>query len=309
MPQKLGMIGMGLMGQAFIRNLHNSQFIIQGFDVDATRMNDLRNEGGVPVESPAKAAQGVKFVIMSLPNSEIAHDVLFGTEGIVEGASKGLYVCDTTTARPSDSEAIAAELRNRGIKYLDSAVSGTSVMAEEGDLIVIAGGKKEDFEVCKPIFSGFSREAYLMGPSGSGARTKLIINLILAGNRLALAEGLILGEKGGLELQNLLEVLKDGACYSKTMVDKGPKMINADYSKQGQVKFSLKDARLMIELGQQLGAPILMTGLYSQILQIAFEKGYSEKDTVAFYEIMRGMAGLEERQGSDKVPFGKDTKM
>ena len=148
-----------------------------------------------------------------------------------------------------------------------------------------------------------------MGPSGSGARTKLIINLILAGNRLALAEGLILGEKGGLELQNLLEVLKDGACYSKTMVDKGPKMINADYSKQGQVKFSLKDARLMIELGQQLGAPILMTGLYSQILQTAFEKGYSEKDTAAFYEIMRGMAGLEERQGSDKVPFGKDTKM
>lgn len=305
MPQNVGMIGMGLMGQAFIRNLHNSQFVIKGFDVDTTRMNDLRNQGGLPVESPAKAAQGVKFVIMSLPNSEIARNVLFGPQGLVEGASKGLYVCDTTTARPVDSEYLAAKLEERGIKYLDSAVSGTSTMAEEGDLIVIAGGKEKDFEACKPIFAGFSRGAYLMGPSGSGARTKLIINLILAGNRLALAEGLVLGEKGGLELHNLLEVLKDGACQSKTMIDKGPKMINADYSKQGQVKVSLKDARLMIELGQELGAPLLMTGLYAQILQAALEKGYAEKDTVAFYEIMRGMAGLEERRGIDNVPFAK----
>ena len=305
MPQNVGMIGMGLMGQAFIRNLHKSEYLIQGFDVDATRMNDLRDQGGLPVESPAEAAKGVSFVILSLPNSEIARNVLFGPLGLVEGASKGLYVCDTTTARPTDSERLAAELEERDIKYLDSAVSGTSTMAEEGDLIAIVGGKERDFEACKPIFSGFSREAYLMGPSGSGARTKLIINLILAGNRLALAEGLVLGEKSGLEIENLLEVLKDGACHSKTMVDKGPKMINADYSKQGQVKVSLKDARLMIELGQQLGAPLLMTSLYSQILQTAFEKGYSEKDTVAFYEIMRGMAGLEERQGIDKVPFGK----
>ena len=90
-----------------------------------------------------------------------------------------------------------------------------------------------------------------MGPAGSGARTKLIINLILAGNRLALAEGMVLGEKAGLEANNLLEVLQDGACSSKTMLDKGPKMIKADYSKEGQIKVSLKDTRLMLEQGQR----------------------------------------------------------
>jgi 3-hydroxyisobutyrate dehydrogenase-like beta-hydroxyacid dehydrogenase len=305
MSQKVGIVGMGLMGQAFIRNLYQSQVTVQGFDIDPSRMDDLRNQGGYPADTPANTAKGVNFVILSLPNSEIARDVLLGSNGIAEGASEGLFVCDTTTARPADSEQLALELEERGIRYLDSAVSGTSTMAEEGDLIVIAGGRKEDFQACKPIFGGFSREAYYMGPSGSGARTKLVINLILAGNRLALAEGLIMGEKAGLALPNLLEVLKDGACHSKTMVDKGPKMIDADYSKQGQVKVSLKDARLMIELGHQLGAPVLMTGLYSQLLQAAYEKGYSEKDTVAFYEIMRGMAGLEERHGIDNVPFGK----
>ena len=304
MPQKLGIVGMGLMGQAFIHNLSQSQFSLQGFDIDADRMKDLRDQGGHPVDTPAKAAQGVNFVILSLPTSTIARDVLLGPNGVAEGASEGLLICDTTTARPADSEQLAEELEERGIRYLDSAVSGTSTMAENGDLIVIAGGKKEDFDACKSIFSGFSREAYYMGPSGSGARTKLVINLILAGNRFALAEGLVMGEKAGLEPHNLLEVLKDGACYSKTMIDKGPKMINADYAKQGQVKVSLKDSRLMIELGQQLGVPVLMTSLYSQILQTAYEKGYSEKDTVAFYEILRGMSGLEERIGIDSVPFG-----
>ena len=178
-------------------------------------------------------------------------------------------------------------------------------MAQAGDLIIISGGKKEDFDACQSYFSGFSRAAYYMGPVGSGARTKLVINLILAGNRLALAEGLVLGDKAGLEQNNLLEVLKDSAASSKTMIDKGPKMINADYSKQGQIKTSLKDNRLMLEQGQILGSPMLVTSAISQCYQAAFEKGYSEKDTVSFYEILRGMAGLEEREGIDDVPFGK----
>jgi len=305
MSELIGIVGMGLMGQAFIKHLRNAQFMIQGFDVDPARMDQLAAAGGHPVDTPADAAKDVKCVIASLPTSDIARQVIFGPNGMAETAAEGMYICDTTTARPEDSEKTYAELKERGIRYLDSAVSGTSTMAEAGDLVVIAGGDAEDFEACRPYFEGFSRAAYHMGPAGSGARTKLIINLILAGNRLALAEGMVLGEKAGLEANNLLSVLQDGACSSKTMVDKGPKMIDADYSKQGQVKISLKDSRLMMEMGQKLGAPVMMIQVYSQIMQAALEKGYGEKDTVAFYEIMRGMAGLEEREGIDDVPFGK----
>lgn len=308
MVKKVGIVGMGLMGQAFILNMRKSQFIIQGFDVDSNRMDELREQGGTPVNTPADAAKDVDCVIMSLPNSTIARDAAVGANGIAEGVtSDNLYICDTTTSRPEDSISLSKDLAEKGIRFLDSAVSGTSTMARAGDLIVIAGGKKEDFDVCKGYFEGFSRAAYYMGPVGSGARTKLVINLILAGNRLALAEGLVLGHKAGLEQENLLEVLKDSAASSKTMIDKGPKMINADYSKQGQIKTSLKDNRLMIEQGQLLGSPTLMTSVLSQIYQAAYEKGYAEKDTVSFYEILRGMAGLEEREGIDDVPFGKKT--
>lgn len=306
MEERVGIVGMGLMGQAMIHNLRKSQFVVQGYDVDANRMDDLRNEGGHPVETPADAAKGAKFLITSLPNSDIVREAVLGSSGIGEGAEEGLCICDTTTSKPEDSIRLSAELAERGIKFLDSAVSGTSAMARVGDLIVIAGGNENDFEACRPVFSGFSRAAYYMGPAGSGARTKLVINLILGGNRLALAEGLVLGEKMGLDLDNLLEVVKDGASGSKTMVDKGPKMINADYSKEGQIKISLKDRRIMIEEAQRFGAPIPLTSAYTQIVMAAYEKGYGEKDSAALIEILRDMAGLEERHGIDDEPFGKN---
>ncbi|MEP4379085.1 MAG: NAD(P)-dependent oxidoreductase [Alphaproteobacteria bacterium] len=306
MTRRIGLVGMGLMGQAFIKHLHEHQYIVQGFDPDPARMDQLAAAGGHPVDTPAAAAKDVDRLIISVPTSDVARTVIFEDgNGIAGAASDDLIIMDTTTARPVDTERTAAELKERGIRYLDSTVSGTSTMAQAGDLVVIVGGEEADFEACREAFAGFSRAAYYMGPSGSGARTKLIINMILAGNRFVFAEGLVMGQKAGLDSDNLLAVLQDGACSSKTMVDKGPKMIDADYSQQGKVAISLKDARLMMEMGQQLGAPAMVIQQYAQIMQAALEKGYSQKDTVAFFEILRGMAGLEEREGIDDVPFGK----
>ena len=295
MSQRVGIVGMGLMGQAFIKNMRETGFEVQGFDVEPKRMDDLSEQGGHPVETPAAAARGVNFVITSLPTSDVAREATFGPGGIAEGAKEGLYLLDTTTSRPEDSVRLAEDLAGRGVRFLDSAVSGTSTMAVAKDLVVIAGGEAEDFDACRAVFAGFSRAAYHMGPAGSGARTKLVINMILAGNRLALAEGLMLGTKVGLEMDTLLEVLKDGACSSKTMIDKGPKMIHADYSKQGQVKTSLKDSRLMLEQGRLHGSPMLFTNIWSQVLQMAYERGYAEEDTVAFYEVLRELGGLPSR--------------
>ncbi len=295
MSQRVGIVGMGLMGQAFIKNLRETGFEVQGFDVDPARMDDLREKGGEPVETPEAAASGVNFVVTSLPTSGVAREAALGASGVAEGAKEGLYLLDTTTSRPEDSVRLAEDLAGRGIRFLDSAVSGTSAMAVEKDLVVVAGGEAEDFDACRAVFAGFSRAAYHMGPVGSGARTKLVINMILAGNRLALAEGLMLGTKVGLEMDTLLEVLKDGACFSKTMIDKGPKMIRADYSKQGQVKTSLKDSRLMLEQGRLHGSPMLLTNLWSQVAQMAYERGYGEEDTVAFFEVLREMGGLPSR--------------
>ena len=295
MSDRIGIIGLGLMGSAFSHHLLQSGFKVQGFDIDEKRGRELHERGGTPVESPAAAASGARFVLTSLPNSDIVREVVLGPNGIAQGAAPGLIIADASTSRPEDSERLGAELAKRGIGFLDAAVSGTSAMAWKKDLIVIAGGTPEAFEACKPLFAGFARAAYRMGPVGSGAMTKLVINLVLFGNRLALAEGLVLGMKAGLENEALLQVLQDGACSSKTMIDKGPKMLRGDYTPEGHVRTSLKDARLALEQGQRFGAPMLVTTLWTQLQQAAYQQGLADKDSSAFIEVLRALGGMPKR--------------
>ncbi|MFC1492049.1 NAD(P)-dependent oxidoreductase [Nitrospinota bacterium] len=295
MSERVGMVGIGLMGQAMSANLLQAGFAVQGFDIDGRRMDELLERGGQAVDTPAAAARGVRWLLTSLPSSDVVREVALGPSGVNEGAEDGLFFVDTTTSRPEDSETIAAELAPRGVRFLDAGVSGTAAMAWEKDLVVISGGRPEDFEACRPLFEGFSRAAYHMGPVGSGTRTKLIINLVLAANRFGLAEGLTLGMKAGMDLEKLLTVLKDGACSSKTMNDKGPMMIHGDYPRQGSVRNVLKDSRLMLEQGQRFGSPMMMTSVWSQIQQTANQKGFGEREGTCFIEVLRGMAGLPER--------------
>ena len=295
MAECVGIVGVGLMGQAFSHHLVKSGFKVQGFDLDERRLRELHERGGTPVESPAAAARGARWLITSLPTSDIVREVVLGENGVAGAAAKGLILADTSTSRPQDSEKLGAELAKRGIRFLDACVSGTSAMAWKKDLIVIAGGTPDDFEAAKPLFEGFARAAYRMGPVGSGAVTKLIINLILFGNRLALAEGLVFGMKAGMEGESLLKVLQDAACSSKTMIDKGPKMLNADFSPEGQVRISLKDARLALEQGARFGTPMLVGTLWAQLEQAAYQQGFGELDSSAFIEVLRGLAGLPKR--------------
>ncbi len=295
MAERVGIVGIGLMGSALSGNLLQSGFEVQGYDLDGRRLDEFAERGGIPVGSPAEAARGVQWMVTSLPTSEIVREVALGPGGIAEGAGEGLILCDATTSRPEDSEALGAALAERGIKFLDTCVSGTSAMAWQKDLIVIAGGEVDDFEASRPYLASLSRAAYHMGPVGSGALTKLIINLVLAGNRLALGEGLLLGTKAGMDMTNLLAVLQDGACSSKTMIDKGPKMIRGDYTPEGNM--STETPRLMIEQGNRFGAPMLLTSLWLQLVQAGCEMGLAEQDPVAFHEAQRMLAGLPSRVG------------
>lgn len=295
MSERVGVVGMGLMGSAFTHHLLKSGLEVRGYDIDEQRGRQLHERGGAPVESPAATAHGARWVLTSLPNSDIVREVVLGPKGIAEGARPGLIIADASTSRPEDSERLGAELARRGIGFLDAAVSGTSAMAWKKDLIVIAGGTPEHFEACKPLFAGFARAAYRMGPVGAGALTKLVINLVLFGNRLALAEGLVLGMKAGMEGEALLRVLQDGACSSKTMIDKGPKMLHADFSPEGQVKTSLKDARLALEQGQRYGAPMLVATLWAQLQQAAYQHGLADQDSSSFIEVLRMLGGMDKR--------------
>ncbi len=295
MAERVGIVGLGLMGQAYSQNLIPAGFEVQGFDTDSARMDELREKGGTPVESPAAAARGARWLITALPTSAIVREVALGPNGVAEGADKGLLFVDTSTAAPEESKALAIDLAEHGIRFLDCPVSGTSLMAQSKDLIVMAAGPAEDYEACKPLFDGISRGSYHVGPSGAGALTKLIIKLVLMGNAFALAEGLTLGMKAGLDTERILAVLKDGAAGSKVMDQKGMKMINADYETHLSLAMAVKDVGLMLEQGKAYGTPMMLTSTYSQMTQSAARIMGSDQDYSSFIELLREMSGMERR--------------
>jgi len=216
---------------------------------------------------------------------------LKGPRGALEAMRPGTILIDTSTIHPNVSAALAADLRARGFTMLDATMSGTSTQAQRRDLVVLVGGDGAAFDACMPIFKAVGRSIYHLGPNGAGARTKLVVNLVLGLNRLALAEGLTLGLKQGLDGAKLLEVLKDSAAYSKAMDLKGERMLQGRFDPEGKLSQHLKDVGLMLEVGHALGAPLLMTALHRQVLLAGVAEGRGDQDNSCVIAVLRGLAG------------------
>ena len=294
MAEKVGVVRVGLMGSAMSVNLMEAGFEVQGYDVDAARMRELEGNGGTAAASPAGAARGARLVVLSLMHSGIVREVCLGPEGIAEAAEPDLLVIDTTTARPEDSVAIAEELAARGVAFIDASLSGSSSAVRERNMVAMVGGEAAHFERARPILDAVARSIHHLGPVGAGARTKLIVNLVLGLNRLALAEGLVLGMKSGMDPETLLGVLKDGAAYSKAMDNRGGRMIRGDYfdRPQSRIRQHRKDIGLMLEQGQRYGSPMLLTSVMGQVAQAAEEGGLAEGDISAIIEVLRRLGGI-----------------
>lgn len=286
--KRIGFVGLGLMGNEIAKNLMAAGFPLIGYDIDEKKVEAMIRAGGQRVAFPEQIPAQVDVIMLSLPNSHVVNQVVKESLRLFENGRKGLILIDTTTADPILSEELATQLREIGVEMLDATVSGTSKMCAEKDIIFMVGGKEEIFRECQPIFSALGKEAFFIGKNGAGAAIKLIVNLVLGLNRMALAEGLTLGKKAGMDRQRLLEVLKKSAAYSKAMDMKGLRMINKQFlPPEGRLAIYLKDVRLMLDLGNRLNCPLPLISLHAQALASEVSKGRGEWDSadiISFYE-------------------------
>jgi 3-hydroxyisobutyrate dehydrogenase-like beta-hydroxyacid dehydrogenase len=292
----IGIIGLGLVGSALAERLSAAGFPLVGYDVDTAKIGELKRFGVVPAASPAEVSSQARRLILSLPTSTEVRDVIEGiegTEGVLETARTGDTIVDTTTAAPSDSVAIAAMLADRGIPFLDATILGSSAQVREADTIVMVGGDSSEVDAARELFDTFARKVFHMGPSGTGATTKLVANMVLGLHRAVLAEALVFGEKVGIAGDVLLEVLRNGSTYSSAMDIKGDKMLDRSYEPQGRLAQHLKDIDLALDLGRNSGAPIILTALHAQLLRSAVAQGFGGDDNSAIIEVMRGLSGLD----------------
>jgi 2-hydroxy-3-oxopropionate reductase len=288
MKQRIGYIGLGLMGGSLARHLLSAGFSVTVLHADTAKVKAIVKAGAKTVSAPDQMAAQVDVIILSLPNSQVVSHVVNDSLRLFETGRKGLIVLDTSTADPAISAKLAATLRHKGIEMLDSTISGTSTMCAAKESLFMVGGKKQVFEQCVPLFAAMSREWVYMGENGTGAAIKLVVNLVLALNRMALAEGLTLAKKAGLDQLQTLEVLKKSAAYSKSMDQKGQRMVTRHFvPPEGPLEMHYKDIQLMLDLGARLDCPLPLLSLNAQALAAEIAKGrggWDTSDIISYYD-------------------------
>ena len=284
---KIGLIGIGLVGTAIAERLLAGDFDVVGFDIDSARCMHLEELGGKALTSPAKVAQEVGRVVLSLPETDIVRQVVEGPAGILEAKTPPKYIIDTTTGDPEETAALAQRLAEREIHLLDSTISGSSRQVRNKEAVFMVGGNKAAFETCMDIFQTITEKVFYLGASGSGSKAKLAGNLILGLNRLALAEGLVFAGKLGLELETFLELLKVTPAYSAVMDTKGKKMLNDDFTAESRIRQHRKDVSLILKYAEMAGQELPLSRAHLDVLKKAIEAGDGELDNAAIIREIR----------------------
>jgi len=277
-PDTLGLIGLGLLGSAMAERLLGAGFDVIGHDIDTDRRSALQAAGGRPAGSASEVASGCRRILLSLPTSDVVAAVLAEIEPHL---AEGTIVVDTTTGDPETMAGLGTRLAARGVAYIDATVGGSSKQARAGEVIVLAGGDEQAFQACQDVFACFARRVFHVGGCGSGARMKLVLNLVLGLNRAVLAEGLSFAAAQGLDVNAALEILKAGPAYSRVMDTKGQKMLSGDFAPEARLSQHLKDVRLIMAAGERRGARLPLSALHCRLLENVEAAGFGDSDNSA----------------------------
>lgn len=283
----IGFIGLGIMGKPMASNLLGAGYSLRVYDINSEAVEGLTKKGATACKSIAEVAAACSTIITMLPNSPHVKQVVLGEGGVIHHAAPGTLVVDMSSIAPDSSKEIDAALREQGMRMLDAPVSGGEPKAQDGSLAIMVGGAQSDFEEAKPLFDILGGSAMLIGPIGSGNTCKLTNQIIVALNIAALAEGLLLAQKAGADVQKVFEAIKGGLAGSTVMNAKAPMMIDGNYTPGFKIDLHIKDLNNALETAQTSGAPLPLTAEVMQILQAVKLDGEGQSDhsaLVKYYE-------------------------
>ncbi|MFA6562542.1 MAG: NAD(P)-dependent oxidoreductase [Verrucomicrobiia bacterium] len=279
--KRIGMIGLGLMGTALTERLLEHGYRVLVWNRTREKAAPLIARGAEWNDNPLAACDRV---IISLYTSDVVEAVL---EQMRDGLRAGQIVLDTTTGEPAQTAALGKRLAANGVRYLDAPISGSSEQTRRGEATVIVGGEREAFEACSDLWPVLGQKVFHVGPCGSAAKMKLVSNLVLGLNRVALAEGLVFAEAMGVEPAAALEVLIGSMAYSRVMDVKGRKMVEGDFTVQARLSQHLKDVRLILAGAAAAGLPLPLSETHRRLLEQAEAVGLGEMDNSAIIKVIQ----------------------
>jgi 3-hydroxyisobutyrate dehydrogenase len=298
---KLGFVGVGYMGRPIAQRLLESGFGLTAYDRNRSKAEELIRYGGTVAESVSELSSSCDVMLSCLPSDEAVLNIYEGTDGAFANAHRGSLVIDMSTVYPKTSQELSRLGSERGVDVLDVTISGSTPAAEQGALILFGGGDQGCFAAAESIFSVIARKYFYLGPSGSGATMKLVVNSLLGIGMQAIAEAVALGEKSGLDRNRLLGVLSETAVVAPAHIGKLEKAIRRDYSPQFPLRLMNKDFGLILNLAAAVGAEMPATEAAFAVNTRQLEQG-NEQDFSAVILQMEEQAHLgSESKGPTRV--------
>jgi 3-hydroxyisobutyrate dehydrogenase-like beta-hydroxyacid dehydrogenase len=292
MPGTVGFIGLGAMGGPMALNLVKHGFALVVHDIDAAKVERLVARGAKKADSADGAAAAVERTICMVETTAQAESVIAGEHGIVRSAKPGHTVICMSTIDPLTVKRLGADLAARGIGMVDAPVSGGTERAASGELSIICGGDDRTVASCKDLFQAMGKNVFHVGRLGQGLAMKLVNNMLVQVNTVAVAEALVMGVKAGLDPQTIYDVVRVSTGTSYAFEGRVPRMLKRDFAPGGTVDISFKDQELETAFAKQLGVPVLLANVTQQVYQMARAAGFNKEDGSAILKIYERLAGI-----------------
>lgn len=290
MTMRVGVIGLGIMGAPMAQNLLRAGHTVTVYGRTRTRVDPLVAAGAVAAESPAAVARAVEAVVTMLPDGPDVEAVVCGPDGVLAGAAPGLLVVDMSTIAPATARVLAARAAAAGVAFLDAPVSGGEQGAVAGTLSIMVGGDADAFARAAPIFAALGKQATHMGGPGQGQATKLVNQVVGAGTLAAVAEGVLLAARAGLDPAAVVRALSGGAATSWMLTEQAPRMQRRDFAPGFMVRLQQKDLRLALAAGADAGAPLPLTALVHELFAAVEAAGGGALGTQAILTALEKLA-------------------
>jgi 3-hydroxyisobutyrate dehydrogenase len=292
-PEKIGFVGLGIMGQGMSKNLLKAGFEVTVWNRTTAKLEPLVAAGAQAAKSPADVAARSDITVICVSDTPDVEAVVTGPGGVIEGVSAGSLVIDCSTISPTATQALAAALAKRDVAMLDAPISGGSEGAANGTLSIMVGGAEADFARALPVFEAMGKKITHVGSNGAGQTVKLVNQILVVGHALAMSEALLFAQAGGVDLQKALSAVEAGAAGSWMLSNRGPQILARDWRPGFTIDLQQKDVRLVLGAADDLGAPVPATSLVFQLYRTLQAQGLGHEGNHALIKALENLAGFE----------------
>lgn len=288
---KIAFLGIGIMGLPMARRLCEAGFETHVWNRSLEKAKPLALHGAQVHAQAAEAVSGVDIVVSMLEHGRVTEAVLF-EQGVAQAMRKGALLIDMSSSKPREARDHAARLTRLGIQHIDCPVSGGTVGAEAGSLVVMAGGRVEDYERALPVLKVFGRATHV-GPHGAGQLTKLANQMIVGGTIGVVAEALLLATRGGADMVKVREAILGGFADSRILQLHGDRMARRDFAPRGRLSVQLKDMRNAVDCAQETGMDAPIVSFFEQLYAQAESHGLGDLDHSGLFVELAARNGMQ----------------